>query len=880
MKSILLTSIFIFSFMLTNCNPNYKEGSKKIMLNDNWSLISSEELQENGEAISTINYVEDNWIKTSVPKTVLAALVDAGKYEDIYFGKNLEAVDTKQFTVPWWYRKEFEITQKDIDDNYEIVFEGINYKANVWLNGNLVASDKDIEGAFGIFSFNISNKVIPGKNVLAVEIIPPKSGDLTIGFVDWNPSPPDQNMGLWRGVILQKTKTVSLKNVFVKSKVNLETLDEAYLIINGELKNLSSNAVTAKVIGEIDQKSFSKEISLSPNEEKQIELSSKEIHELVFKNPKLWWPNNLGEQNLYNLNLQVIVNEVVSDKEEVTFGIREVEDYKNENGHRGFKVNGKKVMIKSAGWVDDMLLNDSDEKVISQMEYAKHLNLNSIRLEGFWGKNKTLYQAADELGLLLMIGWSCQWEWTGYCGREETDFMCIDTPYDMQLQTEAYMDQVKWLRNHPSVLVWVFGSDKLPLPELERMLNDSINIYDPTRPILATCKGVDKYGYGNMSDVSGDPGVKMLGPYAYVTPNYWYEDTTNGGAYGFNTETGPGPQVPPIESIKRMIPEKDLWPINEMWEYHCGRNEFNTLDRFLSIFNVRYGEAKTLEDFAKKTQVSNYEAIRPMFEAFGVNKHNTTGVVQWMYNSAWPEMFWQLFDHYLMPNGAFYGAKKACQPLNLVYNYKDKNIYLVNDYNENYNGLKANIKVINVNSKILFEKEVLFDALENSSMQVFDMPELENLTKTYFINLELSDSKGNYISDNFYWLSTKEDVLDFENVEWYYTPNKSLGDLTALNSLEVAEVKYKYEITRENGEYVVKVNIDNASDKLAFFIEANIQDKATQQSVLPIFWSDNYVSILPNESKEITGRFSKLSAMENAELVINGINTVNELIQK
>jgi exo-1,4-beta-D-glucosaminidase len=192
--------------------------------------------------------------------------------------------------------------------------------------------------------------------------------------------------------------------------------------------------------------------------------------------------------------MEIIVDGGVSDKQNIKFGIRDVQDYYTENGYRGFKINGKKLVIKGAGWVDDLFLNDSDEKVISQVEYAKHMNLNTIRLEGFWGKNQTLYNAADENGILLMIGWSCQWEWESYCGRKESEFMSIDTPRDIELQSTAYIDQVKWLRNHPSIFLWVLGSDKLPNPELETKMNNLLKIFDPTRPILSSCKGMSSEG--------------------------------------------------------------------------------------------------------------------------------------------------------------------------------------------------------------------------------------------------------------------------------------------------------------------------------------------------------------------------------------------------
>lgn len=847
------TLIFLICLLFTtlSCTDNaQKDNSGTEYLNNDWKLFPSVKINSSGDKISIPNFDVSQWHITDVPKTVLAALVDNFVYKDIYFGKNLEKIPTEQFKDSWWYRKSFNINNKNEQDNYKLTFEGINYRADVWLNGSKIESKENIEGAFGIFDINISDHVISGENVLAVEIFPPQKGDLTIGFVDWNPNAPDKNMGIWRSVKIKKTGQLSIDNLFAQSKVNLETLKEADITISADLTNYTETPISGKVIGRIEDKEFSKEFSLNPSAKETISFEPTEIEQLHFADAKLWWPNNLGEPNLYELELKVVINNEISDKQKVNFGIREVEDYLNENGHRGYKVNGKKVLIKGAGWVDDMLLNDSDEKVIAQVEYAKHMNLNTIRLEGFWGKNQTLYNTADENGILIMVGWSCQWEWTGYCDREETQYMCIDTPRDIEIQSEAYIDQVKWLRNHPSIFVWVLGSDKYPSPELETIMNNYLEINDPSRPTLLSCKGVDFDGTGNFSEISGAPGVKMLGPYAYESPNYWYLADKLGGAYGFNTETGPGPQVPPLESIKKMIPEKDLWPINDVWDYHCGRHEFNTLDRFTEALNSRYGESKSVEEYVSKSQISNYEAMRPMFESFGVNKPNTTGIVQWMYNSAWPEMFWQFFDYYLMPNGSFYGAKKGCQPLNLVYNYKDGDIYLVNDYLEAKNNLRAELTILNNNSDIIYEKSANISIEDNSSKKIIEVPEQQKLSGLYFINLELFNSENVKISDNFYWLSTKEDVLDFDNSQWFYTPFKSYADFTQLNSLAKAEINYK--IIEQSDNNLV-IDVTNESKKIAFFIDLRIFEKQTEKTILPVFLSDNYFSLLPGKTKRITG---------------------------
>jgi len=869
---VLLMSIFYFS--CTSQTKNDKLQSSVSMLKDDWKIISSEKISETGSVISSSAYEPKDWYNAKVPGTVLANLVADGVYKDIYFAKNLETIDTAQFRKNWWYRKEFEVVKKD-ENIYRLLFEGLNYRANIWLNGKQIAEAKTTESPYKMFEYQVTENLVEGKNVLAVEIVPPVFNDLTIGFVDWNPTPPDNNMGLWRPVKLIETGKIAIDDVFVQTDVNTETLKSAEIKISANIKNYASAEKEATIDLKIGDISISTKVKLQANEEKAIELSAKDFPELKIENPKLWWPNGLGEPNLYSLKISATAENNVSDEQTIRFGIREIGQYLNENGHKGWLVNGQKVLIKGAGWVDDMLLSNTDENVEDQMDYVQHMNLNTVRLEGFWGNNKRLYDAADEHGLLLMIGWSCQWEWNGYCHREETDFMCITSEHDMKTQTEGYLDQVKWLRNHPSIFLWVFGSDKLPLPELEQMLEDGLAKYDGTRPTLASCKGQD-FGTDKFNDskISGKVGVKMLGPYAYVTPNYWYEDVQAGGAYGFNTETGPGPQVPPIESIKKMIPQADLFDITgDMWQYHCGRNEFQTLNRYLTAFDARYGKATSAEDFAQFSQVSNYEAIRPMYEAFSVNKFNSTGVIQWMLNSAWPEMYWQLYDWYLMPNGAFYGVKDACKPVNAIYNYKDKAIYITNELASEQSNLILEAKVYDFNSKELFSKELSLSAKANASEKVLEFPKLANLTSVYFINLKLTDSEGLEISNKIYWLSTKEDVLDFKNSNWFSTPNKSFADLTDLRKMEKVVVEENHTFTEE-GEFVLaKVELKNTSDKIAFMLELLIVGSNDGQSILPVFWNDNYISLLPNETRVLTAKIrkNKLNGQKPV-LKISGVN--------
>lgn len=857
----------------TSCSADKQTMKHKEYLEKGWQLFSSDSTAAGGAEISKTDFDNKFGFPIEVPSTVMHGLIQNDMFPDIFDPYVLEGMDKKPYEVPWWYRKEIKIGSVSEKDFYQLTFEGINFRANVWLNGNLIAREDSLQGSYGVWNLDITQHVTKGENILAVEIIPPLFGkDVHKGFVDWNPNPADRSMGIWRGVLLSHTGPVSMRHSNVVSKVNKETLKSAQVTLSTEVTNHTNQVQNATVVASFDQVIIEKEVVLQPNEKREVFFNPTEYEELQLESPRLWWPNNMGEQPLYDLTLNVTVDGKQSDEDAFRFGIREVEDFWNESGYRGFMVNGQKVMLRSAGWVDDVFLGDSDEKVKAQLKYAKHMNLNSLRLEGFWGRNRTIMNMADEYGLLLMLGWTAHWEWEEYIGIPTDDYVSIIGEEAENLHANNYRDQVLWHRRHPSVAIWTYGSDKLPRPTLEVKLNDIMAKIDTTRPILSYCGGAMLMGDSDprQSEISGPSGVKMEGPYDWVAPVYWYTDKEYGGAFGFNTEVGPGPQIPPISSIKKMLPEDHLWPLDSVWLYYSGRNQFENLDRFLTAFNTRYGESTNLQQFLLKNQMSSYEAIRPMFEAFAINKFNSTGVVQWMFNSAWPTLYWQLFDYYLMPNGAFYGTRKAAAPLVPIYNYDDKNIYLNNDHLKSYKNLLLHARVYDINSKLIFDKELKVAIEANSSKKVLDIPELNNLSSTYFLDLRLMEDDGALIENNFYWLSTKADVPDFDATTWYWTPNKQFADFTALNTMPTTTVDFTYSVSSDLG---FSVEVNNPTDQIAFFIEFTIQDKSNNEPLVPVFWDDNYISLLPGESRTIKGHTdTKNVDRQNIEIVMQGIN--------
>jgi exo-1,4-beta-D-glucosaminidase len=808
-----------------------------------------------GEVISSRRFPDLDWYSATVPSTVLAALVNDGIYQDIYFGTNLARIPRAPFTNAWWFRKQFYLSKSQAAENSDLIFEGINYRANIWINGQLIASTNDIFGAFKIFKVDTSGLLRRGRNVLAVEIFPPQPGDFTMGFVDWNPQPPDREMGLWRPVKLHFYKSVALDNVFVESRLDHTNWQDADLTIHADLRNNADHPVKATVSYTIEDETSTEDFTLRAGEERSIKSTRHMAH------AQLWWPWELGEPHLYPLSITVADDDGISDSVQTRFGIREVSDYLTPEGYRGYMVNGKKILLRGGGWADELLLRENKTNLEAQIAYTKAMNLNTIRLEGIWGSSQRLYDLADENGLFIMAGFSCQWEWKDYLGKACDDFGGFKSEADMALARNYLHDQVLWLRNHTSILMWVVGSDKLPRPELERRYDALLSQIDPTRPVLKTC-GDDT------SRVSGPSGVKMNGPYDYVTPDYWYLDTKNGGAFGFNTETGPGPQPPPLETMQRMIPAQDLWPIGATWDFHCGRHEFAQMSRYLNAFQHRYGDVTNADEFAFKSQAANYEAIRPMYEAFAVNLPRTTGIIQWMLNPSWPKLYWQLYDYYLVPGGTFFGAKKGATPFAVIYNYGDKGIYLVNQTGMDPGKCYTTINVYDLNSKKILEQTVTNNCDAYGSEKIFDLSKLAPETPVYFLDLRtVSDSPVR--ADNFYWLSTKPDILDEDKTEWYVTPNKSFADFTALDQMPEANVQGQVAFGMNADGGNATVTLTNTSDSMAFFIEMRIVGEKSQQSLTPVLWDDNYISLPPHTTKTFQANFPK---SETPELKLRGWN--------
>jgi len=884
------------------CNPLLwatrpdASSSPEILLREHWAIQSSADVPDAGGTISTPGYKPRDWYKATLPSTVLSALVHDRVYPDPYVGINLRSIpggDYPQehdfanapmppdspFRHAWWYRSEFPLPADYRSKTLWLDFDGINFRANVWMNGRQIVSSEKMAGTWRVFEFDVTQAARPGEtNALAVEVFPPQPHDLAMTLVDWAPMPPDKEMGIWRDVRITATGPVALRYPAVFTRLNLPAADHAELTLRAELTNATGHPVEGVLRGKIENIEFSQAITLEAHETHVVHFTPEKFAQLKIANPRLWWPAAVGPQNLYPLELQFEVNGEVSDVSRTRFGIRQVTSEVDDKGHRRFQINGKNILIRGAGYSFDLLLRSTPEGQEAQLRYVRDLHLNAIRLEGKL-EDEHFFELCDEMGILVMPGWCCcdQWEqWDEWDTEDE------------EVAAASLRDQIRRIERHPSVFTWLNGSDFPPPAKIEKMYLHIFQESDWPNPTVSSASG--------KSTTVGASGVKMTGPYDYVAPSFWYLDTRLGGAHGFNTETSPGPAIPTIESLRRMLPEDHLWPIDSVWQYHV-RGMTGTLSIFNEALDHRYGPSNSVEEYARKAQMQAYEGHRAMMEAYGRNKYTSTGIIQWMLNNAWPSMIWHLYDWYLRPGGSYYGVKIACEPLHIQYSYDDRSIVVVNSNYESFPQLKVTATVYNLDMREKFAKQAALDVGPDSSTRVFTLPEITDLSSTYFVDLKL-ESSGTLASRNFYWLSTKPETLDWDRSnrdpsgEYQistWTPTKTFADYTALSGLPAVELEATARTRQDGSQNSTTVTVRNPTHTLAFAVHLKVnrtpagyvhRDAPTDYEVLPVLWQDNYFALLPGEIRQVTATYNTKDLDRSEPLVeVEGWNVTRKEIQ-
>ncbi|MFE9214728.1 exo-beta-D-glucosaminidase [Streptomyces lavendulae] len=830
-------------------------GSRTVL--SGYAIRSAAEVPDPGAVVSRPGYPTAGWYPAGSRSTVLAALLAAGAHPDPFYSTNLKRVPAADFAVPWWYRSDFVVTDPAVRTYLD--FSGVISAADVFVNGRLVAPADTVAGAYTRHELDVTDLIAAGTNTVAFRVRPndPRKR-LTMGWLDWLQPPPDANMGLVRDVSVRRGGPVALRDAHVVTSLALPSMSSADLTVKALVRNDSPATVTTTVSGTAGPAAVSRSVTLAPHETRTLVFSPADHPALRLRAPRVWWPAGMGGQPLYALDLTATVDGAPSDTAHESFGIREVRAPLNADGARQYEVNGRPLLIKGGGWSPDEFLRWDPAYVEDRLRYALDLGLNTLRLEGHIEPDE-FFDLADRYGILTLPGWECCGKWEGEVNGNEAGERWEAADYPVAKASMAA--EAARLRHHPSVASFLIGSDFAPDRTIEKGYLDALRAADWTAPVIPAASNAS-------APVSGNSGMKMTGPYDWVPPSYWYEKR-EGGATGFNSETSAGPDVPTLDTLRRMMSPAELetlWKDPSAAQYHRSPSAtFSTLRLFGAALSQRYGPPTGLEDYVRKAQLAQYENVRAQFEAYARNAKDasepSTGVVYWMFNSGWTSLHWQLVDRYLDQGGAYFGAKKANEPLHVQYGYDNRAVSVVNNRTAGVSGLTARVTLFGTDGEPAYDRTVsgLAVAGGGASTTALTVPaSVPGLSTTYLARLLLTDGAGREVSRNVYWLSTEPDVLDYPETDWYHTPTTSYADLTGLETMARTAVTATGSTTRDEGSGTsttrVTVRHTGRGKTPALLTDVHLVGVGGAP-VLPVRWSDNQISLWPGESATLTATY-------------------------
>jgi exo-1,4-beta-D-glucosaminidase len=863
------------------------EPPATIELSGNWKMTSATGLSADGATLSRPGYTDADWHAIQrMPATVLDVLRQDGVVPDPYYGKNLvDAVPQDLYKQDWWYRTTF--TAPDGHTTYALEFPGINYRAQVWLNGHLVADDNQIVGMYNAHELNVSQWIKRGQpNTLAIKVTPERAlqdvdgVELADSWYDWinwqylgyqgpgkNPANgnsfvPDRNAGIWKPVYLKLSGDVAIGPATVNSELPLPETDTARLTVYSSVRNESPQRVRGMLRATITRAGkpdilIEQPITLAPGEDREVTFSPDDFTGLTLENPDLWWPHTMGEPNLYDLRLEFRQYNRVTDEARLRFGVRTIAQHRDQDeqfpeigrgGNFYLTVNGKDFLVRGAVYTPDVLFTHDPDRESAILRYAKDLGLNMLRLESKIS-SEHLVEVADELGIPLMFGWMCCNQWEKWQQWDDED---------RKVAQDSLRSQILMLRHHPSVFIWANGSDGRPPAAV---LDNYHDILGELHWQNATVDTVSSFTRDEKGERQWD-GIHMAGPYSWRPPSYWFS-----GRYaatrGSSAEQGDNEHIPPFASLKMFIPPDKLWPINDTWYFHAGSNPNNaTLSSIQRAVDRRYGPSTGAEEFAEKAQLAHYEATRAQFEAFAANgwaTHKMT--IYWMLNSHWPSFFGNIFDYYLRPGGAYYGAKKGLRPLSVVFDsyakgdHSQADVSVVNQSPTDQANLRVRVRTYDLQGRVRDDRTAdNVSVASGQAVQAMTLPRGPRDSRVFFVRCELLDNTGNVVAENVYWQSQRrDDVGDPTNDLAFDLKQVSWADMTPLNYMAKVPLDVSAQHTSAAGENGVIMRLHNATRRIAFFERAEILPTPDGDELLPIQYDDNYVTVFPGETVEVRG---------------------------
>lgn len=877
-----------------------KVAENEYLLYSGWEMAEADQVTSSEKSLFSSDFNTSKWYNATVPGTVLTTLVDQGVYPDPYLGLNNLSITDSLCRKEWWYRLPVKLPENCSGKTLWLLFNGINYKADIWLNGNLLGR---IAGAFHRSEFDATKLMNDqGNNILAVHIYPPHNpgipqeespsagqgpngGQLCLDgptFIssegwDWVPGIRDRNIGIWQDVRLRLTDGVVISDPQVITDLALPDTTSAKISVNALVRNASAVKQTINFNGSIGDIVFSQSVDLDAGEIKTIHFTPDKFSQLNFKNPRLWWPNGYGKQNFYTLKLTAETNGNVSDEKSVRFGVRELSyelnvDVPNQKGQR-IEFNPIKDIVGGKPVFDNNKTREYKDKILisslhKDVDYSKLtllsdtivspymvVKVNGQRIfckGGNWGMDDAMKRSDRKhlepyFRLHKDANFTMIRNWTGE-STEEVFYELADEYgllvwNDFWLSTEGYNlnvnDNLLFLDNARDVLLRFRNH---PSIAVWCARNEGVPLPQLEEQLENLIAAEDPTRHYNPN--SRTLNLRWSGPWNYFKdPAEYFRNNAN----GFNTELGT-PSIPTAESMRKMMSKEDVWPISDVWFYHDLHDGQKDL---IAAISSNFGKPKDLDDFCKKAQLLNYESHRAMFESWNSKLwNNTSGLLLWMTHPAWPSTVWQVYSWDTETFGSYFACMKACEPIHIQMNLHDNKVVVINTSLHNIPKARVIFTLYATDGKLVSTREVKITVPANVKTDCFvaDLP----TNGVYLTVLSLRDEKGKVISENSYWKKLGE-----------------TSDLLALNSL--AQVKLSGSILKkENGSFTFKVK--NPSKTIAMSVKLNLRDKMTGKAILPAYFTDGYFNLLAQESKTIKVDYDPSLRFENMAISADGYN--------
>ncbi len=847
-----------------------------IPLTSGWRAKKASEVSLDGRQLTMEDTDLSGWLNATVPGTVLTTLVNNGLMPDPWYGMNNEQIpdvwDEGRDYYTWWFFTRFSSESLDSTKQVWLNFRGINYRADIYLNGQLI-NEKTHEGMFLRQKFNITPLLNrQGYNRLAVRVEPPlhpgnpnggQGGDGMIGHDvtmqfaagwDWIQPVRDRNTGIWDQVTVEVTGDIDIRNGFAKTRVPgarrpAELQEPAFVTFSVELENPTDRLVEGEIILEFMGSRDKKKIKLEPHT--TVTFTSAEKKQT---DPRLWWPNGIGQQSQYTASIIFYDRkENMFDREDIMFGLRETgSSFDEATGGRIFTINGQKIFIRGANWISsDGMLRLDPARYDTEVRMHAEMNMNMIRV---WGGSITerpeFYEACDRYGIMvwqdLWITGDCNGRWPDTLKKAESQEVRRMYPDDDSLFIRSVADQVKMLRNHPSLYLFCGGNEFPPRPEIDSLVRKTLTGLDGTRPYFneSTSEEILRNTIGGTAD----------GPYIVREPLWFFTERW----HPFNPEIG-SVGLPNPESLARMMDEKDLVvpagkEVNEVWKYHKYQDYGGMIEKM--------GAPADLNDYVTKAQMVNYDQYRSLVEGYTHHMWNWyTGFLIWKSQNPWPALKGQFYDWYLDQNAGFYGFRHGAAPVHLQFNPADSAIYAVNTTFKERKGLRFDAVLADETGREIWKRTKEFVLAPNSITKLWDVDLRTNPAKVHFLKLKITYvSTGLPVDENTYWLPYD-------------------GDQTVLMQLDAAKVVGQM-MKSNNGKYTV--DLANSGNVSALFVRMKVVRVSDGEMVTPVFFDDNYIVLMPGERRSVQVDVTKLKQEDQKTplmLHLEGVNLAGMLVR-